>query len=68
MPEKWTGKIVGQLHVNGIKQKELANQMGVSKTWVTMVLNGKAKTPEGMEQRMLDAIDTIKEERSNATV
>ena len=56
----WTGEIVGMLHVNGLTQADLAEEMGVTKEYVSMLLNGK-KTTAGAEERMRAAIQKLKE-------
>ena len=58
MSKEWTGRIVGLLHTHRITQTLLANEMGVTAQYVSMVLNGK-KTPKGIEERMEAAIHTI---------
>lgn len=66
MAEKkaWTGKIVSLLHVHNITQKELAEELGVTHNYVSMLLNGKMETP-GIEQRMKDGINNIIERRAS---
>ena len=56
--EAWTGEIVGLLHVNGITQADLAEKMGVTKEYVSMLLNGK-KAASGTAERMKQAISEI---------
>lgn len=63
MVEAWTGNIVGMLHVHGITRMELADELGVTPEYVSMVLNGKRSVP-AMEKRMTAAIDAIVERRS----
>lgn len=65
MPERWTGEIVALLHTNKIKQKEIAERMGVTSEYVCMILNG-AKAPRDAEQRMRNAINAILAERNGA--
>lgn len=59
----WTGEVVSMLHVNGITQKELSEEMGVTHNYISMILNGKVE-PAGIEQRMKDAINQIVSRRS----
>lgn len=59
MAEQWTADIVAKLHLNGITRRELADEMGVTAQWVTMVLNGKKKSDAGMPERMDAAITAI---------
>ena len=63
MNEAWTGSIVGLLHTHKIKQAELAQEMGLTAQYVSMVLNGK-KNPKDIKDRMEDAIRTIVKRRS----
>lgn len=62
MAEEWTGRIVGLLHTHRITQAELAQEMGVTAVYVSMVLNGK-KTAKGIDERMEAAILAITERR-----
>lgn len=63
MVEAWTGSIVGLLHTHKIKQTELAQEMGVTAQYVSMVLNGK-KNPKDIKERMEAAISAIIDRRS----
>lgn len=64
MPAKWTGDVVGKMHLHRITNKELAAFMGVTDGYITMVLNGK-REPAGAEQRFKAALDAlIKEGRA----
>ena len=58
--EAWTGEIVGLLHINGLTQADLAEEMGVTKEYISMLLNGK-KSASGAEERMKAAIQKLKE-------
>ena len=44
MPDAWTGVLVGKMHNKGVTYDELAAQLGVSKGYVSMVLNGARKS------------------------
>lgn len=58
--ENWMGEIIAELHMKKIKQKDLANKMGVTNEYVCTILNGKReKVPANMEQRMREAIKQI---------
>lgn len=63
----WTGKIVGELHVKKITQKQLAEEMGIHPAYVSQLLNGtgvcKEKVPADMPERMENAIKAIVEKR-----
>ena len=58
--EAWTGEIVGLLHINGLTQADLAEEMGVTKEYISMLLNGK-KSANGAEERMKAAIQKLKD-------
>jgi transcriptional regulator with XRE-family HTH domain len=58
MPETWTGTLIGKMHNKGITYDDLAKEMGVSKPYISMILNGSRK-PEGIRKRMEDAVASI---------
>ncbi len=64
MPEAWTGQLIGTMHNNDITYKDLAAEMGVTKSYISMLLNGKRK-PLGIQERMTCAVETlIKQKKS----
>lgn len=58
MPEKWTGRLIGRMHNERITYEQLANEMGVSKAYISMILNGKRKPPN-IQKRMETALEAI---------
>lgn len=58
MPDAWTGVLVGKMHNKGVTYDELAEQLGVSKGYISMVLNG-ARKPPAARQRFNDAFNEI---------
>lgn len=40
MPEKWTANVVAQMHLNGIKSKELAEEVGWNPKYLSAIMNG----------------------------
>lgn len=60
MPEKWTGRLIGRMHNESITYDQLAAELGVTKSYVCMILNGKRKPPN-IRARMEAAIDKIVE-------
>ena len=64
MSKEWTGRIVGLLHTHRITQTQLAQEMGVTAQYVSMVLNGK-KSPKGIEERMEAAIHAINQRHTD---
>lgn len=65
MPEKWTGRLVGRMHNERITYEELAKELGVSKPYVSMILNGTRK-PDGIRERMEEAFFAILKKRGTA--
>jgi transcriptional regulator with XRE-family HTH domain len=62
VPEKWTGRLVGKMHNERVTYDELAAKMGVTKSYVSMILNG-ARRPEGVKERMEEAFSEIIKKR-----
>lgn len=58
MPKKWTGDLVGLMHTYSISNIQLANKLGVTDNYVSMILNGH-REPEGAEQRFRAALDQL---------
>ena len=58
MPEKWTGRLVGRMHNEHITYDDLAKELGVTKSYVSMILNGSRK-PDGIRERMESAVSGI---------
>ena len=58
MVEKWTGRLIGRMHNERVTYDELAEAMGVTKSYVSMILNG-ARKPEGIRDRMESAFNAV---------
>ena len=58
MPEKWTGRLIGRMHNERITYEQLANEMGVNKAYISMILNGKRKPPN-IQKRTETALEAI---------
>ena len=63
MPEKWTGRLIGEMHNQNITYDDLATELGVTKSYVSMILNG-ARKPAGIRKRMEDAVKAIIQKRN----
>lgn len=55
MPAQWTGEVIGEMHLKGVTQKDLAEHLGVTRVYVNMVLQGK-REPKGAEQKFREAL------------
>lgn len=62
MPETWTGNLIGQMHNNKVSYADIANELGVTKSYISMILNSKRNPPE-IQQRMEEAFAKIMEHR-----
>ena len=58
MPEKWTGRLVGKMHNERITYEQLAKELGYTKTYISMILNGK-RSPDGIRRKMEEAVDRL---------
>ena len=65
MTKNWTGNLVGLLHDNKISKTQLAEEIGVTREYVSMVLNGH-REPEGAEEKFTAALNRIID-RKNAS-
>lgn len=62
MPEVWTGKLIGKMHNNGVTYDDLAAELGVTKAYISMILNGTRK-PDGVRQRLEKAYEDVVRKR-----
>lgn len=62
MPEKWTGRLIGEMHNQNITYADLASELGVTKSYISMILNG-ARKPSGIRERMEAAVSEIVKRR-----
>lgn len=63
MPEAWTGELLMKMHNNGIKRVQLAEELGITKAYISMILNGDRSTPK-MRERMEAAVDRLIERKA----
>lgn len=61
--EAWTGRAVGKMHMNRISFEDVAGELGVTRAYISMILNGKRKPPDA-RKRVEGAIDAIIKRRS----
>ena len=58
MPAKWTGRLVGLMHVHRITQEELAKEAGWTRPYTTMWLNTELANPKA-RTRLSEALDRL---------
>jgi DNA transposition AAA+ family ATPase len=64
MLAQWIGDFVGRMHLNRVTITQISKEMGVSREYLSMVLNGH-REPKGIEKRMSDALDSIIEKQTD---
>lgn len=60
--EKWTGNLVGKMHNERVTYQNMADEMSVTKSYISMILNGSRK-PKGIKERMEEAFASVLEKR-----
>lgn len=65
MPEKWTGDLVARMHINRVTMVELGKELGISKNYVGMIING-VRRPAGAQERFETALERILQRRAEA--
>lgn len=63
MLAQWIGVFVGKMHQHRVTNTQLAQEMGVTREYLSMILNGH-REPTGAEQRMNDALNRIVDKQS----
>lgn len=66
MSAQWTGDIIGKMHMHHIKKKQLAECIGITPEYLSMVLNGHRSPPDA-ERKFRMALDTLISEQSHST-
>ncbi len=56
--EQWTGELVGKMHNEKIRLEDVASELGVTKAYVSMLLNCKRK-PKDARERLEHAVEEI---------
>lgn len=62
MPEPWTGRLIGRMHNHNITMQELAERMGVTRAYVSLLLNSK-RNPPGIREKMESTVAEMIKER-----
>ena len=65
MKEKWTGTLIGYMHNNDVSQQDLADELGFSRGYVCMILNGTRRPPDAKE-RLMEAYNNILAKRASS--
>lgn len=65
MPAQWTGKIVGEIHNEGLTAKALAEEVGWNEKYLSQVLNSE-HPPKNAEEKLSAALDRLITRKSKA--
>lgn len=60
--DKWTGRLIGRMHNAGVTANDLAEHLGVTKSYISMILNCKKK-PNDAQAKLETAFAEILEKR-----
>lgn len=60
MLAKWTGKVIGEMHVAGITMKDLAAEIGWHEKYLSAVMNGR-RNPKEAEAKVKEALTRCKD-------
>lgn len=66
MPKAWTGKLVGKMHTHKVSYEDVAAELGVTKSYISMILNSK-REPDGAKERLEAAVNAIIQKRREDT-
>ncbi len=58
MPAQWTGAIVGEMHLNGVTGKMLADELGWNPKYLSQVLHSP-NPPQKAEEKIRDALEKM---------
>ena len=64
MLAQWIGEFVGRMHCHRITITEIAQEMDVTREYLSMILNGH-REPNGISDRMNAALDSIIEKQNH---
>ena len=63
MLAQWIGDFIGRMRCHRVKITQIAQEMGVTREYLSMILNGH-REPHGIEDRMNRALDSIIEKNN----
>lgn len=58
MPAKWTADLIGEMHLNGVTAKQLAEEVGWHPKYLSAVLNGH-RNPKRAEENLREALQRL---------
>lgn len=67
LPEEWTGHLIGRMHNERIIYEDLAAELGCTKQYVSMILDGREK-PKNARERLEAAFDSALKKKQNGVL
>jgi transcriptional regulator with XRE-family HTH domain len=58
MLAQWIGDLIGRMHLNRVTITQLSEELGVTREYMSMILNGH-REPQGIAERANAALDNI---------
>lgn len=65
MLAQWIGDFVGRMHRYRVTITQIAQEMGVTREYLSMILNGH-REPLGIDKRMNEALDNLIQKQNHA--
>ena len=65
MIAQWIGDFVGRMHRYRVTITQIAQEMGVTREYLSMILNGH-REPLGIDKRMNEALDNLIQKQNHA--
>jgi len=67
MLEKWTGEVVGTMHIYGISGRQLAKKMRINEKYLSAILNCKKKPPNAEVRVRAALYDLMRKDDGHAS-
>ena len=65
MPAQWTADLISKMHLSRISAKRLAEEVGMTPEYLSMILNGH-REPKGAEESLNAALDRLISDKSQS--
>lgn len=57
--DKWIGKVIADMHLNKITQIQLADHIGVTNDYISLILLGKRKANANIKERIIVGVKEL---------
>lgn len=57
--DKWIGKVIADMHLNKITQIQLADHIGVTNDYISLILLGKRKANDNIKERIIVGVKEL---------